>query len=247
MAHTSRLPAEASRIGSEFTVGRMSFAPSRRAGRPHAPTRARHEHNACTLFSYDRIMNETTPVFRIGAATITRIFETAFTLPPSALLPAWHDSHGACLAQHLSPASLDLPGNRVTLQTHLWVVEIDGLAIVIDTGIGNGKSRAFSALFDRLDNPVLARLAAAGFDRKRVDYAVIGNRNLADQTGPRIAPRNMIHAKQDKRPRKPYTCPRPVRPGIDLHAGSKFRWHGGSEFNRRRRAWRLPPTSAAAQ
>jgi glyoxylase-like metal-dependent hydrolase (beta-lactamase superfamily II) len=115
-------------------------------------------------------MNETAPALRIGAATITRIFETAFTLPPSVLLPAWHDSHGANLAQHLSPATLDLPGNRVTLQTRLWVVEIDGLTIVIDTGIGNGKSRAFSALYDRLDNPVLARLAAAGFDRQRVDY-----------------------------------------------------------------------------
>src|SRR5271168_2030757 len=109
-------------------------------------------------------MNETASVFRIGAATVARIFETAFTLPPSVLFPAWHDSHGAYLAQRFSPASLDVSGNCVTLQTHLWVVEIDGLTIVIDTGIGNAKSRAFSTLFDRLNNPVLERLAAAGFD-----------------------------------------------------------------------------------
>jgi glyoxylase-like metal-dependent hydrolase (beta-lactamase superfamily II) len=61
----------------------------------------------------------------------------------------------------------------VQLKTHLWLVEIDGMTLVVDTGIGNGKSRPFSALFDKLDNPVLKRLESAGFAREKIDYVLL--------------------------------------------------------------------------
>jgi glyoxylase-like metal-dependent hydrolase (beta-lactamase superfamily II) len=115
-------------------------------------------------------MTSSLPVFRVGAARITGIFETAFSLPASRLFPDWDATAGADLATKLSPASFDRSSGLVGLQTHLWVVELDGLTIVVDTGIGNDKTRAFSPLFDRLSNPVLERLSAAGFDRRRVDY-----------------------------------------------------------------------------
>ncbi len=70
---------------------------------------------------------------RIGAMTITHIDETHFDLPSDVLFPDWPPH---------------LPSEPVTLQTHLWVVERDGRLFVVDTGIGNGKSRTFSALFD---------------------------------------------------------------------------------------------------
>jgi len=95
---------------------------------------------------------------RIGDMTITRIDETAFALAPQKLYPDWNDELGT---------------DAIELRTHLWVIERDGLVFVVDTGIGNGKSRPFSALFDQLDNPVLERFSAAGFDRHAVDYVLL--------------------------------------------------------------------------
>ncbi|WP_374620667.1 MBL fold metallo-hydrolase [Pandoraea sp.] len=115
-------------------------------------------------------MTSPASVFHVGAARIAGIFETSFGLPAPRLFPDWDAEAGTDLAARLSRDSLDLSSGVVALQTHLWVVEIDGLTIVVDTGIGNGKARAFSTLFDRLSNPVLERLSAAGFDRHRVDY-----------------------------------------------------------------------------
>lgn len=111
-------------------------------------------------------------VHRVGEAQITRIEETIFDFAPGVLFPDWDPRHGRLLGERLAASSLDLAGQRVPLQTHLWVVEIDGLTIVIDTGIGNGKARPFSRLFDRLDTPLLERFEEAGFRREHVDYVL---------------------------------------------------------------------------
>lgn len=118
-------------------------------------------------------MLETPLVFHVGNARITRVGETSFALPPEALFPAWEEDEGAALAEELGAESLDLPGRRVPMQTHLWVVEAAGLTLVVDTGIGNGKTRPFSKLFDRLDTPLLARFRAAGFAPEAVDYVLL--------------------------------------------------------------------------
>lgn len=112
-------------------------------------------------------------VFQFGTVTITRIDETEFELPLQVLLPAWGDLDGLAPGRGIAPADPDLARPRVTLRTHLWVVQTQGLVIVVDTGIGNGKSRPFNTLFDRLDHPVLERFAAAGFRRERVDYVML--------------------------------------------------------------------------
>jgi glyoxylase-like metal-dependent hydrolase (beta-lactamase superfamily II) len=118
-------------------------------------------------------MENASLAYRIGNARITRIFETHFDLPPERLFPDWVEAKGSRLAASLSARSLDVPARKTFLQTHLWVVEIDGLTLVVDTGIGNGKSRPFSPLFDQLDNPVLERFEAAGFSRDDVDYVLL--------------------------------------------------------------------------
>ncbi len=110
---------------------------------------------------------------RVGKAKITRIEETVFDLATDFLFPEWDTHFNPSLGDVFSPASLDLADQRVALQTHLWVVEINGLTIVIDTGIGNGKVRPFSQLFDRLDTPLLKRFEEAGFQREDVDYVLL--------------------------------------------------------------------------
>ena len=111
--------------------------------------------------------------FRVGDATITRVDETTFALAPDVLFPDWDAASGRALEEYCSTASLDLTNRRVTMKTHLWVVQVGGLTVVVDTGIGNGKSRPFSALFDQLDNPVLERFEAAGYQREQVDYVLL--------------------------------------------------------------------------
>lgn len=115
----------------------------------------------------------TAPVYRVGAATITRVDETGFALAPERLFPAWDENGVRALEERFGTASLDLTNRRIPLRTHLWVVQIDAHTIVVDTGIGNRKSRPFSELFHQLDNPVLERFAAAGFRPEQVDYVLL--------------------------------------------------------------------------
>jgi glyoxylase-like metal-dependent hydrolase (beta-lactamase superfamily II) len=93
---------------------------------------------------------------RIGDMRITRIDETIFTLAADKLFPDWNADN--------------MP---IEMRTHLWVIEREGLTFVVDTGIGNHKSRPFSTLFDQRDNPVLERLTDAGFDRHAIDYVLL--------------------------------------------------------------------------
>lgn len=118
-------------------------------------------------------MNDTPLVHRVGEAVVTRIAETGFSLPPDVLYPDWDAASGMVLAQRFAPATFDAREGNVFLQTHLWVVDVFGMTVVIDTGIGNGKSRPFSKLFDALDNPVPERLQAAGIRREQVDHVLL--------------------------------------------------------------------------
>ncbi|MGW0535352.1 MBL fold metallo-hydrolase [Streptomyces sp. NPDC003032] len=58
------------------------------------------------------------------------------------------------------------------LASHTFAVEANGLRVLIDTGIGNGKTRANPAWHD-LDTDYLARLTAAGFAPESVDLVVL--------------------------------------------------------------------------
>ncbi|MEM5457747.1 MBL fold metallo-hydrolase [Paraburkholderia phytofirmans] len=119
---------------------------------------------------------------RIGDARITRVSETCFPLAPTVLYPEWASSAADELGRRLSSASLDLEHNEVTLSVHTWVVQIDGLTVLIDTGIGNFKERPFSKLFHQLNNPYLERLADAGILPAQVDEVLLTHLH-ADHVG----------------------------------------------------------------
>ena len=119
---------------------------------------------------------------RIGDARITRVSETCFPLAPTVLYPEWASSAADELGRRLSSASLDLEHNEVTLSVHTWVVQMDGLTVLIDTGIGNFKERPFSKLFHQLNNPYLERLADAGILPAQVDEVLLTHLH-ADHVG----------------------------------------------------------------
>ena len=87
--------------------------------------------------------------FRFGDVTIERVIEiprsaypTASMLPEST--PAAIARHDAWLKPHFYDASTGDLGSRI--QT--WVVRMPGRTILIDTGVGNGKTRHESPLWN---------------------------------------------------------------------------------------------------
>lgn len=107
---------------------------------------------------------------RVGAATVTRIEECPFAVPARFLLPDWNPEDEA--AARLSPADLDPANHTLTMSIHTWLIRDAGRTILIDTGIGNAKTRQMSA-FSGLDTPFLARLAAAGVQPEDVTHVIM--------------------------------------------------------------------------
>jgi glyoxylase-like metal-dependent hydrolase (beta-lactamase superfamily II) len=77
------------------------------------------------------------------------------------------------VAQHpdLIPDHVE-PAGALRLDSHSFALTVDGQRILIDTGIGNGKTRA-NPIWHDLDTPYLESLAAAGFPPDQVDLVVL--------------------------------------------------------------------------
>ncbi|MGV0871718.1 MBL fold metallo-hydrolase [Mycolicibacterium sp. XJ879] len=107
---------------------------------------------------------------RLGGAALTRVIEWQVDHLPTAVFPhtpaeAWQEH-----ADEFSPAFWTDTGWRIAMQ--VWVIEVDGLTVLIDTGAGNGKSRPRMAVLDNLQTDFLRTLSAAGFDPADIDVVV---------------------------------------------------------------------------
>lgn len=112
------------------------------------------------------------PPYRIGRATIRRIRETVLAaIAPTYLYPDLKIETVTARERALLFGAKDSDGT-LALSIHSWLIELDGKHILVDTGIGNDKERPFSALFHRLQNPFLERLAAVGVTPSDVDYVL---------------------------------------------------------------------------
>jgi glyoxylase-like metal-dependent hydrolase (beta-lactamase superfamily II) len=120
-------------------------------------------------------MSEEIKSYRVGDARVSRVVETVLsTLTPEVVYPEWDasalEAHAAVLRRG---RGLDQTGEHLLLNVNTWVVEIDGKTFLIDTGIGNGKSRPFNSVFHQLNNPYLERLASLGIHPEEVDYVLM--------------------------------------------------------------------------
>ncbi|MFE0191468.1 MBL fold metallo-hydrolase [Streptomyces sp. NPDC058989] len=120
------------------------------------------------------------PSWTVGDVTVHRIDEVP--LPPATgrwLLPG---ATADVVAPHdwLRP---DFAGNDgvLHLDSHSFALEAGGLRVLVDTGIGNGKTRANPAWHD-LRTDYLERLTHAGFPPDRVDLVVLTHLH-ADHVG----------------------------------------------------------------
>ncbi|MEY8017993.1 MBL fold metallo-hydrolase [Mycobacterium servetii] len=109
--------------------------------------------------------------FRLGRADIARVVELRFSLgadsfpvtPPS----GWRDN-----ADLLVPDFFDPETDRWRIVVQSWVIEVDGLTVVVDTGVGNDRPRPHMPPLDHLNTGFLSSLRAAGIDRDAVDVVV---------------------------------------------------------------------------
>ena len=108
---------------------------------------------------------------RLGNAVVTRVLELTFepgielfTQTPA---EAW-DEH----ADLMAPTFYN-PGTgkwRVAIQS--WVIDVDGLRVLVDTGVGNGRDRPHLPVLSNLSTDFLGGLARAGVDPKTVDVVI---------------------------------------------------------------------------
>lgn len=120
--------------------------------------------------------------YRIGDTTVTRIDElTLRAFSQAALYPG---SDPDALERHrgkLGPGSVEAGG--ILIQSiHSWLVRTPRHTILIDTATGNDKRRPYAPMLDRLHEPYLARLAAAGVRPGDVDYVLLTHLH-ADHVG----------------------------------------------------------------
>src|ERR1041384_1984997 len=98
----------------------------------------------------------------VGAAKITRIEESyAPIFEARKFFPDWRDE---IVAEHMGwmvPDHFDPASGYLKLSVHSWLIEIGGRKILIDTCIGNHKSRKYRPFWDNLNTPYLERLPPA--------------------------------------------------------------------------------------
>jgi glyoxylase-like metal-dependent hydrolase (beta-lactamase superfamily II) len=107
---------------------------------------------------------------RLGNATLTRVVEWQVDTLPMSVFPQTSAGAWTELADEFAPTFWNADHWRIALQ--IWVVEVDGLTVVIDTGAGNGKARPRMAVLANLSTDFLGAFRRAGFDRATVDVVV---------------------------------------------------------------------------
>ncbi len=118
-------------------------------------------------------MTNAARIYRIGEVTVTRVTETIIEMaPPARLFPDWRPQLLAGEERRLAPSAPESLRERIPTSVHSWLVKTPTSTILVDTGIGNGKTRP-QAYFDHLDTPYLERLAAAGASPDEVDHVLI--------------------------------------------------------------------------
>src|SRR6478752_2037833 len=109
--------------------------------------------------------------FRIGNAVVSRIVELEVEMRTSLFSStppdAWQDN-----AELLVPTFWNPKTDQWRAAMQSWVIDVDGLIVVVDTGVGNDRERPHMPPLDHLDTEFLDNLAAAGFAPEDVDVVV---------------------------------------------------------------------------
>ena len=119
-------------------------------------------------------MTTATKTYHIGDAVITRIDE--LTLAAFQFGTLYPGAEPQALERHrarLEAGSFDPATGTFIQSIHSWLVRTPHHTILIDTATGNDKNRPDIPPLHRLNEPFLARLAAAGVTPEEVDYVLL--------------------------------------------------------------------------
>lgn len=111
------------------------------------------------------------PAWSVGDLAVRRIDETALPAATGPWLLPGATADVVTRTPWLRPDFADEEG-VLRLASHSFAVEVDGLRILVDTGIGNGKQRANPA-WHNLNSDYETRLTAAGFAPETVDVVIL--------------------------------------------------------------------------
>jgi glyoxylase-like metal-dependent hydrolase (beta-lactamase superfamily II) len=113
------------------------------------------------------------PTLRIGNITVDRVEELLGPgFEPAYLYPDWTPE---ALERHRSwmvPRYFDAAQGRFISSVHTWVVRSARHLVLVDSCVGNDKSRPAFPRFDRIQTPFLERLAMAGVAPEQVDFVL---------------------------------------------------------------------------
>lgn len=116
----------------------------------------------------------------VGNHTVRRIDEVVLPAQTGPWLLPGATTDLVSRTPWLSPEFADEQG-VLRLASHSFAVEVDGMRVLVDTGIGNGKRRANPA-WHNLNSDYEARLRAVGFAPESVDVVVLTHLH-ADHVG----------------------------------------------------------------
>ena len=151
----------------------------------------------------------TNPVYRIGAATVTRVDEVALTgTTPASLYPGANVEDRDRHVARLGPGSFAADTGTLVQSIHTWLVRTPDRIVLIDTATGNDKERPEAPVLHHLQEPFLLRLAAAGVEPDDVDFVLLThvhadhvgwNTRLRDGAWTPVFPRarHIFSAKED--------------------------------------------------
>ena len=117
-------------------------------------------------------MHEARP-FRVGDSTVIRVQELLLRdFKTHDIIPDWNDEVANTYAAGMVPDSLDAKHKHVVISTHSWVVRTPDHTVVVDTGVGNDKSRTMKP-FDHLHEPFLERMASIDVTPESVNFVLL--------------------------------------------------------------------------
>jgi glyoxylase-like metal-dependent hydrolase (beta-lactamase superfamily II) len=108
--------------------------------------------------------------WKIGSVTVTPVIELTLPIPATFLLPEATPQALEPYAAWLRPGYLTETG-LINLVIQAFLVESRGRKIIVDTCVGNGKTRAVPQM-SGLDTPFLERITDAGFPPEQVDTVI---------------------------------------------------------------------------
>ena len=111
--------------------------------------------------------------FNFGRFNVTRIEEMLTPgFDPAFLFPDYQSDILTIQPQLSGEGFWHAPSGKLMSSMHSWLIRTDQHVILIDTGCGNGKSRALPLFerFHQLNKPYLDRLAQAGVNPQDVTW-----------------------------------------------------------------------------